>query len=236
MAYCEKCGAYIPDGQSKCLACNFDIVSGVAAAAQEASAQNEKKPDAIEELFEERRKQQAEEWARQELEHRREQERRRDEAEKRRRLKEKQIEEMHSRSYSGSSSSTRKENTSTFSGSRSGKDYSERIKNVADEIGNIGKDIGSDINSGGFLATVMPYMSYLGVLCFVPLLMGKEDVFTHFHAKQGLTVLLLQVLCAFFNIAIPFAGIFTIIGLINVYKREMKPLPIIGNLLDKLNL
>ena len=24
MAYCEKCGAYIPDGQSKCLACGFD--------------------------------------------------------------------------------------------------------------------------------------------------------------------------------------------------------------------
>ncbi len=24
MAYCEKCGAYIPDGQSKCLACGYD--------------------------------------------------------------------------------------------------------------------------------------------------------------------------------------------------------------------
>ena len=24
MAYCEKCGAYIPDGQTSCLACNYD--------------------------------------------------------------------------------------------------------------------------------------------------------------------------------------------------------------------
>ena len=24
MAYCDKCGAYIPDGQSKCLACGYD--------------------------------------------------------------------------------------------------------------------------------------------------------------------------------------------------------------------
>ena len=24
MAYCDKCGAYIPDGQTKCLACGYD--------------------------------------------------------------------------------------------------------------------------------------------------------------------------------------------------------------------
>ena len=24
MAYCEQCGAYIPDGQTKCLACGYD--------------------------------------------------------------------------------------------------------------------------------------------------------------------------------------------------------------------
>ena len=24
MAYCKSCGAYIPDGQTKCLACGFD--------------------------------------------------------------------------------------------------------------------------------------------------------------------------------------------------------------------
>lgn len=40
MAYCKKCGAYIPDGQTKCLACGYDEAeeikfSGGAAAAQE---------------------------------------------------------------------------------------------------------------------------------------------------------------------------------------------------------
>ncbi len=40
MAYCKKCGAYIPDGQTKCLACGYDEAeeikfSGGADAAQE---------------------------------------------------------------------------------------------------------------------------------------------------------------------------------------------------------
>lgn len=34
MAYCDKCGAYIPDGQTKCLACGYD---------EKAQAQTEKK-------------------------------------------------------------------------------------------------------------------------------------------------------------------------------------------------
>lgn len=38
MAYCESCGAYVPDGQTKCLACGFDYArpGGSRAAAAEA--------------------------------------------------------------------------------------------------------------------------------------------------------------------------------------------------------
>ena len=32
MAYCKKCGAYIPDGLSACLACGYDDVAANAAA------------------------------------------------------------------------------------------------------------------------------------------------------------------------------------------------------------
>ena len=38
MAYCNKCGAYIPDGQTKCLACGFDETQEQKNAAQSSSA------------------------------------------------------------------------------------------------------------------------------------------------------------------------------------------------------
>ena len=38
MAYCNKCGAYIPDGQTKCLACGFDEAEEQKRAAQPSSA------------------------------------------------------------------------------------------------------------------------------------------------------------------------------------------------------
>lgn len=38
MAYCNKCGAYIPDGQTKCLACGFDEAEEQKKAAQSSSA------------------------------------------------------------------------------------------------------------------------------------------------------------------------------------------------------
>ena len=43
MAYCKKCGAYIPDGIGACLACGYDENAGKAAAAAEAERKAAKK-------------------------------------------------------------------------------------------------------------------------------------------------------------------------------------------------
>ena len=47
MSYCTKCGAYIPDGQTRCLACGFDEAaeksSGSAAARRWAEAEYERR-------------------------------------------------------------------------------------------------------------------------------------------------------------------------------------------------
>ena len=43
MAYCEKCGAYIPDGQTKCLACGYDKTEEVKFDESGAAAQRQKK-------------------------------------------------------------------------------------------------------------------------------------------------------------------------------------------------
>lgn len=82
MAYCDKCGAYIPDGQSKCLACGLDPAEEEKRAAQAARQQADQRAQA-----EQRRRERQEinkKWAESEQQHRRnmeELERRRKEAE-----------------------------------------------------------------------------------------------------------------------------------------------------------
>ena len=82
MAYCDKCGAYIPDGQSKCLACGFDPAEEEKRAAQAARQQANQRAQA-----EQRRRERQEinkKWAESEQQRRRnmeELERRRKEAE-----------------------------------------------------------------------------------------------------------------------------------------------------------
>lgn len=69
MAYCEKCGAYIPDGQSKCLACGFDGAEEERRAAQAARQQEDQRAQA-----EQRRRERQEinkKWAESEQQHRR---------------------------------------------------------------------------------------------------------------------------------------------------------------------
>lgn len=91
MAYCNKCGAYIPDGQTKCLACGFDeteerekAAAATATASASAASTGTRYGFDNEELrrkLEEQRKkqqQQSQAWAEQERE-RRERQRQREE-------------------------------------------------------------------------------------------------------------------------------------------------------------
>ncbi|MBU1118858.1 hypothetical protein KKH43_03180 [Patescibacteria group bacterium] len=87
------------------------------------------------------------------------------------------------------------------------------------------------------------FLSYIGILCLIPLLAKKESKYAQFHAKQGLVLFGFEVLS---SILVPVFGlgfiiwliaiIFAIIGLINVSKGEMKSLPLIGSIGEKINL
>ena len=66
MAYCANCGAYIPDGESKCVACGY--VAGSAAAAQAQKAENDSaKTDFMKEYEKQKaeNKAKSEQWAQQ---------------------------------------------------------------------------------------------------------------------------------------------------------------------------
>lgn len=86
------------------------------------------------------------------------------------------------------------------------------------------------------------YLSYLGILCLVPLLVKKESFFAQFHSKQGLILAIGWVLGSFFYHFV-FLGlflhivivIFSIQGLLAVSRGEMKKLPIVSDLAEKIN-
>ena len=83
------------------------------------------------------------------------------------------------------------------------------------------------------------FLGYLGILCLIPLLARKDSKFAHFHAKQGLILLIGE-----FFVWVPVIGwilgivifVLWIMGVVNVFSGKMKPLPIVGEWAQKINL
>lgn len=97
---------------------------------------------------------------------------------------------------------------------------------------------GGDINADKGIT----YLSYIGLLFLVPMLAKKESKFAQFHAKQGLVLTIGWFLGSFLYFAFGLGAlvhlaivVFSIMGLINVSKGEMKKLPIVGDIAEKFN-
>jgi uncharacterized membrane protein len=92
-----------------------------------------------------------------------------------------------------------------------------------------------DINENKGIAI----LSYLGILCLIPLLLKKESKFAMFHAKQGLVLTI-----GWFFVWFPFIGqllwfvlaIFTIWGIINVLSGKYTKLPLVADLAARINI
>ena len=94
---------------------------------------------------------------------------------------------------------------------------------------------------------LMGILSYIGVLCLIPLLTKKDNEFVFFHAKQGVVLFIAEVLTAFVA-AIPLLGwiiapiaslvwiVLSIIGIINVLGDKTKELPLLGKYTDKIKI
>ena len=217
MAYCDKCGAYIPDGQTKCLACGYDeqeeraAQSAAAAAGAAAQADTGKyygfSNDELRTKLEEQRKKQQEQsrvWAQQERERRqREQDRAQRERERAQHERDKQRlreEEM----------------------SAAPRDNGARSASTVPSLG--------EGESKLFAA-----LSYVSILFLLPFFFRRDDSFAMYHARQGLVLLIYGVLSDILG-AIP--GIGWLFGLFRVYcvfkgisnavKGVKEPLPYIG--------
>lgn len=217
MAYCNRCGAYIPDGQSKCLACGYDETEeaapagkaeAAAKAAQAAAQQSDttyhfRNDDELyrQQLEENRRRQQEQnrKWA--------EQERQRRQAQK---------------------------------------EYQERMNqtrstvgdNVRESVERGFEEISEKMEAGGWSsARLWSVLSYVSVLCLIPLLTGKGGAQANFHAKQGLRLLVFGAVADVLG-KLPLVGwifsaarvVLMVIGIINALQDKAEPLPFIGDI------
>ena len=91
---------------------------------------------------------------------------------------------------------------------------------------------------------ILAIISYIGILCLVPILMKEKDEFVKFHAKQGLVLFIAEVATLLIS-WIPILGWFigfifwiiwvvlSLIGIINAVGGKQVPLPVIGKFAKK---
>ena len=94
--------------------------------------------------------------------------------------------------------------------------------------------------------TGMGILAYLGILIIIPFLTGSyKDPFVKFHIKQGLVLLIVDILVSFVVrgsfvwFLSPILGlavlVYVIIGIMNVVAHREKELPYIGQLAKHFN-
>lgn len=210
MAYCKNCGAYIPDGHTKCLACGLDqdqeekneYSSGTAAQAEARDSERRSNEELRRRLEEQRRKQQEDSrrWAEAE------QQRRRKEHEEEARRRREAETEGQGHPYSPM-------------GDRTYKPYDR---------------------TGGAPNKLLAALSYLSVLFILPFIFCKEDKYAMFHARQGAILFAITAVGEAFGAAFGLGWIVTLMhlywiykGMTNANKGRMEPLPYIGNLFSK---
>jgi uncharacterized membrane protein len=90
--------------------------------------------------------------------------------------------------------------------------------------------------------TIMAVLAYLGILIIVPFVTdAKNDPFVKFHLKQGLVLIISEVIGLFIGV-VPILGwiispfwmlfnvIMIILGIVNAATGKQKQLPVIGSI------
>ena len=220
MAYCEKCGAYIPDGQSKCLACGFDGAEEERRAAQAARQQEDQRAQA-----EQRRRERQEinkKWAESEQRRRERQEASKKWAENEQHRR--NMEELERRRKEAEEKARREAEQ------RQSADWQQtEYGSFRFTDGNAPRRTASGHNK------VLAALSYVSILFLLPLLFAQDDEYAKFHARQGARLFLCNaigtVLGSIFSIGwiINLLLIYLMfVGIKNALNDKWEPLPYIG--------
>lgn len=89
---------------------------------------------------------------------------------------------------------------------------------------------------------VMGILSYLGILVIIPYLMAKDVPFVKFHIKQGVVLVIIEIVVwalsgMFWGFGLWFiislvqlvTFVLSVIGIVNVVQNKEKELPIVGS-------
>lgn len=203
MSYCNNCGAYIPDGQTKCLACGLDETEQKKTETSGSATQSAPNGSARFDT----------EFLRQQLE------------EQRRRQRE------NSRKWADAERARRQRDRERRSG---GYAADAGTQTRSQEEGR------SCCSSSAPANRTVAALSYLGILCFLPYFVCRDDEFAAYHARQGLGLLLFGVGANLLSTIFGLNWLVSIIWVYMIYKGmtaagagKRQPLPYIGSLFLK---
>ena len=226
MAYCNKCGAYIPDGKTVCLACGHDMEEekaqaeqAQAAQAQAQAAQAQAQSAQTQTAPKEEKKHAYDDsanyysFSNEELREKLEEQRKKQQEQSRKWAEQ----EKHRRERESV-----KDNWKTYTTTRKSTPHTQTQSK----------------STGGWNSTrLMSVLSYVSLLFLIPMLFKSEDKKAGFHARQGLRLFIYSVLCDAAT-SIPVIGtllqisrIYLMIkGIINAINDKEEPLPFIGTI------
>lgn len=215
MAYCKKCGAYIPIGENACPACGYDPEAE--ARAEQKAAERARREAARK--AEQERARVAQEKKREEEEHRREEEERR----------------TRQHSYGGSAAREQyasRQQTRNWIPPWSQEQFGGRRRTGPDPYADMQRRARESVDN-----QKLSVLSYLGILLFIPMILRKDDPFARFHTNQGLVLFLVSgILNMLFmdgllGLAVVGFDLYCIVkGIQNVLRGKMEPLPLIGGI------
>ena len=234
MAFCKKCGAYIPIDETACPACGYDPEEEARQAkeAEEAAKRAEEEKKRAEEE-ERRRKERETAWA--------ERERQR-EAEERRRAEERRkqgyaygaAQSQYTSQHSGQSSAYQSQQTSQHTQQTWTPPWSQQ-QNTAQQTQASYDDMREQARES-VQNQKLSVLSYLGPLMFIPLITRSNDDFARYHSNQGLALFItnsvLGVVASGSGLLATAGSFFSLYcmvkGISNVLKGKKEPLPLIG--------
>ena len=246
MAFCKKCGAYIPIDETTCPACGYDPEEEARQAREaEEAAQRAREAEARRAEEESRRKQEAENWAARE----------RAREEERRRAQQQQQQyrpgggygatqtqyTSHRTGQSGAAqtqyTSQRTENTWVPPWSQTGAAAQTQQSAAArpEEDPRMREKARESVENQKLSA-----LSYVWPFALIPLILRGKDDFARYHANQGLVLLISEGIASAalsilglesLGFLVGLAGLAgTVKGISNVFRGKKEPLPFIGGI------
>ena len=243
MSFCDKCGAYIPIGDTVCPACGYDPEAEAKKAAEAAArAAEEERRRAAEQARIER--EEAERKAREEAERRAREEAERRAAEQRERWQQDPWQQTHtggpaqgqytSRRTAGASQAQYASQRTGRANPNTGEYRQEKsYPSAADD--EMRRKASESVER-----QKLSVLSYLGLFWLIPAITQGDDPFMKYHTEQGLGLLVFGALVNLLGVIsgwVSLVGnIICLIGIINGIKNVLggkrEPLPVIGSLVQ----